>query len=332
MSKKLFVFFLVALLMFSLVPAAAIAKGPGGGGEPGGGGHTEPAGNNLSFPVIWSEGASLSLPGTPGAAAVLTVPYDVVDGKPVTRVCYTDEFGIQTLGYAYAQKTLGNVWQAENVYGDGPTTVNEIDWGDSLESVDMKVGRPVRVELSLYKLLATPMTGYRMTMLANPSSPDEVQGACSTGETPYDNGASALTYDSSEATVYTARAGLLIQLISGDATTLEWNGTQWTGAVGSPIPVIFSGELNVGGKVIYGLSTGGWRPNTTGVYRITFYMPVDGNTLFDASTIVRLSAETEVAAAEDEGDIGGGTAVVDWGNNLTYIDVTVVGGGGGGRP
>jgi len=33
----------------------------------------------------------------------------------------------------------------------------------------MKVGRPVRVELSLYKALVDPMTGYEMVMLANPT-------------------------------------------------------------------------------------------------------------------------------------------------------------------
>lgn len=37
------------------------AKGPGNGGKPGG----ETAGNNLSFPVIWSEGVAKALPGTP---------------------------------------------------------------------------------------------------------------------------------------------------------------------------------------------------------------------------------------------------------------------------
>lgn len=301
MNKRRFVTALIVVtLMLALIPAAALAKG----------GRTEPVGNNLSFPVIWSEGSALSLPGTM-LQANITVPY----------YDYQIDCG-GTLAYAYAQKTLGNVWQAENTAAGGTVTVNEIDWGDSLESVDMKVGRPVRVELSLYKLLDTPMTGYSMVMLANPSSPDEVQGACATG---YNDGSTILAYPSYEATVYTPKAKLIIQRITGP--TLSWDGatSQWVGDVTAPLAITFAGELNVGGKVIYGLSEGGWKPTVVGDYRLTFFMPLTGNTLFDAGTIIRVAAETEaVITAEEGGDVGG-EAYVDWVNNLTYIDITVVG-------
>jgi len=117
-------------------------------------------GNNLSFPVIWGDGAGLSLPGE-FLQASLTVPWTG------TNPC---------LGglVPYAQKTEDNLWQAENSAAgpyleEGHLYVDQIDWGDSLESVDMKVGRPVRVELSLYKALVDPMTGYEMVMLANPT-------------------------------------------------------------------------------------------------------------------------------------------------------------------
>ncbi|MCB0125369.1 MAG: hypothetical protein KDE58_24110, partial [Caldilineaceae bacterium] len=217
--------------------------------------------------------------------------------------------------------------------------VDEIDWGDSLESVDMKIGRPVRIELSLYKLLDVAMKAYTMVMLANPSSPDEVQGACATD--PTNAGGSALTYDSLEATVYSPNGRLVIQSLIGDkesidASDLEWENDHWVDmdpddsiGVGNPIQVSFSGELNVGGKVIYGLSQGGWKPTAAGDYRITFYLPTDENTFFDAETTIRVSAETEEITAEAE-DTGGGLAYVDSGNNLTYIDISVVAGGGGG--
>lgn len=327
MFKKRFVTVLVVISMLAIVPAVATAKGPGGGG------HTETVGNNLSFPVIWSEGVKLSLPGTMLVTS-LTVPY-----WDYSVSCIASD-GTEIQGYVYAQKVVGNVWQAENADGVGITTINEIDWGDSLESVDMKVGRPVRVELSLYKILPEPetLTGYRMNMLANPSSKDEVQGVCSTGNpideygNYIDNGAAVITYESSEATVYTPTAELIIQKITGEISTLSWGGTQWIGEIGNPIDVSFSGELNVGGKVIYGLSTGGWKPTEVGVYRITFYMPPEGRTVFDDATSIRVSAETESATlAEEGGDVGGEAFVVP-SNNLTYIDVTVVGGGGGGRP
>ena len=307
---------IVVALIFAMSPTITLAKGPGGGGG-GGGGHTEPVGNNLSFPVIWSDGAKLTLRGVM-EQATLTVPY----------YDYQIDCG-GMLAYAYAQKVEGNVWQAENITVTGlqDVIVNEIDWGDSLESVDMKVGRPVRVELSLYKTqLDAPMTAYNMVMLANPSSPDEVQGACATE---LNNSATALTYDSTEATVYSPHSKVVIQKVTGP--NLTWDGVKWIGDAAAPLPVTFAGELNVGGKVIYGLSQGGWKPTSTGEYRITFYLPKDKNAKFDAGTIIRVSAETEaIVTAEDGGDVGG-EAYVDWVNNLTYIDVTVVGGGGGRR-
>ena len=306
MVTRRFLVTVLVILLLVLLPMAALAKG----------GHTEPTGNNLSFPVIWSEGIDLSLPGTMLQAS-LTVPYTG------SQIEYCADGAL-----AYAQKTEGNIWQAENSTAGGSVVVNEIDWGDSLESVDMKVGRPVRIELSLYKLLETPMTGYTMVMLDNPSSPDEVQGVCATGDPLADNGAAIYSYSSYEATVYTPTATLIIQKITGSA--LSWDATlsQWIGDVTAPLSITFAGELNVGGKVIYGLSQGGWKPTSIGDYRITFILPVTGKTLFDGSTIIRLSEETEALAAEGDGEVGG-EAYVDPANNLTYIDITVVGGGGG---
>lgn len=312
MFRKLLTTFVILVVIASLAPAAmAFAKG-----KP-----PVESTNNLSFPVIWSEGVKMTVAGTMLQAS-LAAPYDInLDGF-ITEADMLDCGG--TLAYAYAQKTVGNIWQAENAVATAPVYISEIDWGDSLESVDMKVRRPVRIELSLYKLLDTPMTGYTMVMLANPSSPDEVQGACATTN-PGDN-TTALTYAGTESTVYSPYGKLVLQKI-GDASTLTWNGTQWVGDASAPISISFAGELNVGGKVIYGLSTGGWKPTEIGTYRITFYLPTDKNTFFDENTIIRLATETEVVITEEGGDVGG-TASVDWANNLTYIDINVVAGGG----
>ena len=86
----------------------------------------------------------------------------------------------------------------------------------------------------------------------------------------------------------------------------------------------FAQELNVGGKYIFGASTGGWKPTDLGEYRITFYFQA-------GSTVSLVGAQV--------GDYNGGapiipkigennTAVVDATNNLTYMDVTATGGGG----
>lgn len=322
-SRKLMILLVVITLLVSAIPAGiGLAKG-----RP-----PVESTNNLSFPVIWSEGVKLTLAGSMMNAS-LTVPYDVTNDGLITEAdmltCGSN------LAYAYAQKTVGNTWQAENaVVTSEPVIVNEIDWGDSLESVDMKVGRPIRIELTLYKFLTTPMTGYSMVMLANPSSPDEVQGACATAN-PGTN-ESAITYLSTEATVYSPNGKVVIQLLGGTSEEvapgdLIWNGTKWLDGnpddptnIGDPITVSFAGELNVGGKVIYGLSTGGWKPTAVGDYRITYYLPPDKNTFFDATTTIRLAAETETVVALEEGGSVGGDAYVDWANNLTYIDITVV--------
>lgn len=324
--RKLMILFVVFALLISAFPAGiGIAKG-----KP-----PVESTNNLSFPVIWSEGTKLTLAGSMMNVS-LTVPYDVTKDGLITEA---DMLPCgDGLAYAYAQKTIGNSWQAENaVVTSEHVYVDEIDWGDSLESVDMKVGRPIRVELTLYKLLDTPMTGYNMVMLANPSSPDEVQGACAT-TVPGTND-TAITYPGTEATVYSPNGKIAIQLLGGTSEDvapgdLTWDGAKWVDGntedpttIGDPISVKFTGELNVGGKVIYGLSTGGWKPTAAGDYRITFFLPPDENTFntfFDADTIIRQAVETEAIVAAEEGGTVGGDAYVDSANNLTYIDITVV--------
>lgn len=330
-------------------------KGPGGG-------HTEPAGNNLSFPVIWAEdGAAITVPGVFGSPR-LTVPYDLNGDGTITTA---DQIGGY---YQFAQKTLGNAWQAESVAVTGaPVYVTEIDWGDSLESVDMALGRPVRVELTLYKLLAPTFTGeatlpttmdaFVMEMLANPSSPDEVQGAGAevaavdlTATPPVGALTDAHLVESPEATVYTNDGALVIQKLVGtrDAIAdgdLAWDGTRWIDAdatddvgVAAPLAgIVFSSELNVGGKVIFGLSQGGWRPREIGDYRVTFFVDPTANTQVDHATIREAIEEATITLLAEDGDTGGTGVVlfdadpisgVD--RNLTYIDVRVVPGGGGG--
>lgn len=295
----------------------------GGGGTGGGGGHTETAGNNLSVPAIFADGSTLSLQGTKLQASV-TVPWPT-----------------QVNGYwAYAQKVEGNVWQADNVAASvgTPVNVNEIDWGDMLESSPLKVGTPIRIELALYKT-DVPMLGFAMVMLANPSSPDEVQGVISTtqGSATAPVIASQLVSTLGEATIYTTKGKLVVQklvglredVLEGD---LLWDGTKWIDAnatdpsgVGAPQTLTFGGEINVGGKVIYGLSKGGWKASQAGDYRITFYLG-SSDVKITALTAIRVAVEETVVAAEEG---VGATAKTDPVNNLTYIDVRVAAAGGG---
>jgi hypothetical protein len=100
-------------------------------------------------------------------------------------------------------------------------------------------------------------------------------------------------------------------------------------------PGSYSAEINVKGKVIYGYT---WKVRNlnqgTGYYRLTFSLddvdgtPAELNTFFDANTKI-LVAE-EVTTEADDGS-SGGTAVMDWANNLTYMDILIVNKGSGRR-
>jgi hypothetical protein len=188
-------------------------KGPGGGGE-------ETSGNNLSFPVILAGGITLTELG----GVTLTVPYT----GPYTGLS-AEELAIAQGDTWYAQKVTGNKWQADfkTLIASENAVPEYIDWGDNAESVNPKLGRPFRLEVTLYDQVGSPeiqedgMNGYEMAVLAFPSSSKEVQGT--NGE----------TYESDWATV--AAAGdtgpkLVVQHIEGatDLDLITWDAVQET--------------------------------------------------------------------------------------------------------
>ena len=282
-----------------------------GGGGGGGGRHEETAGKNLSFPVIAVDGVAIA----PIAATVFGVAYaGTSPGLTAEEIAY-----LAANGPWYPQKTAANAWQAD-YETQAAVDVTWVDWGDSIESVAPRVGFPARLEVTLYKALATPMTAYTMAVLENPSSSTELQGTNTT------------TYESGYATITSGLPKLVVQhLGSIDPATLTWDGTRWVAGTVVPrvVPVVFAPELNVGGKYIYGATQGGWRPDVAGRYRITFYVP--------AGSGVALTGETGVGNYSDGFGAGGGedheggvaTPVVVPGLNLTYVDVTARSGSGG---
>lgn len=330
--KRTFAFITAAALCGLLAGGAAFSAPPAGKGPPDGGEGAQ--GNNLSFPALAVDGYTIS----PIALSLWTVPYE----GPYTGLTAEEIAALEDRGPWYAQKTEGNTWQADYLTNQ-TVIVTYVDWGDVIESVNPKVGRPFRVEVQLYKLLnpwdefvpdENSMTGYGMEMLANPSSPNEVQGN------------NKLTYEGNLATVVSNLWKLRIQKC-GDAipeeTDLYWNVDRWV----SPTitctdePISFAVELNVGGKLIYGASTGGWKVKSAGWYRITFYGPVTTNLSLAGAVVADYDdfasapvVEPVLAAEADEGDEGAATPVVDDLDNISYVDVLAVasgGGGGGGK-
>ena len=327
---------LIVVLVFAVAGGAIAQKGGIPGAPPdkggGGGGHTDTATNNLSFPAIAADNFSISGPVT----ELLTVPY-TGDYTGLTEEELTALEGFDW----YAQKVDGNKWQALfELAGSAPVYVYGVDWGDNIESVSPTVRNPYRLELVLYDEAADwPATSeqdnaYTMALLANPSSPDEIQGT---------NG---VPYNSAFATVVSVKPKLLIQDITNyldpDDPELTWDGTRWVSGTAVPAPTYptFAPELNVAGKYIFGGSRGGWKPATAGVYRVTFYLPTDSSISLASAGLGNLVGglwnwidEPPITTAEaDEGDPVA-TPVLLRDKNLTYVDLTVKPRtGGGGKP
>ena len=336
----------------SIAPAATAAE-------------EETAGNNLAFPVLWSEeGYTLPLQGVMGEPTI--------DGA--LEACSTET--IDATEQAAVQKDLGNTWQAENLVLSG-SSVSSLDWGDNIEVKDWNVGTPVRVETALYAdRTDDPMTGYLMCHVSGKGT-DEVWGAQVTTGTGGmgGGGQSLITYDSTEALVYTAGARLTIQRIDEGATP-TWDAVQkrWVGSgVTDPVfngavhektsdgPGSYGAEVNVSGKIVFGFN---WQTAGlyNGEYRITFSLdgptdtfPGSGTSLANAE--IRQSVE-ETAGDElairslamagpgmggggggmggggghggggggEGGEGGGNTAVMVGDQNLSYIDVALSGG------
>ncbi len=317
--------FVIAIVALTLVPLIAEGAPPsvdrgrrGGGGGGGGGGETS-VGNNLSFPVIWSDGVTKVLRGTYGSP--------VFDGAYVT-----DASGVKW----YLQQDANNTWQAESAIPTDTFNVDWVNWGDNLEARAWPDRSQVRIETTLIQDLTTPMTGFTMQQTSG-SGITEMWGT------------NTQTYASTQATVYSGAARLTIQKVDAtktltwDASTGQWTGTgvlgtYFNGAVADAGdgPGYYSAEINVSGKLVYGYN---WNMRTPGMsggpgsYRITFSLDTEFpglNTYFDANTQIVPSAEEEAVIAAE----GGGVAAMDPANNLSYIDVNITssgsGGGGGG--
>lgn len=133
----------------------------------------ESAGNNLSFPVIWTDGPSLTLRGERWLAPITNGAFyyvwgeDPIDPQAPLYSCLpslTDPSvcedgsvpgGGDPYWKAFVQKDPLNEWQAFNYNGgnDPLWEIDAIDWGDNLESVDWTLNSQVRTEVVLYEAI-----------------------------------------------------------------------------------------------------------------------------------------------------------------------------------
>lgn len=313
--------------------------------------------NNLSFPVIWAEGTAKALRTPPAGLSEEDVkiegeywyvwgedPIDptfpIYSCLPVEGEdpCYPEG---EEVYKAWVQKDANNYWQASAASAIGPTNIDVLDWGDNLESVDWYLTSKVRTEVVLYENSeGDPFRQYSMRHVSGWGS-DELHGMKTTLDDDVVPG------PGTQATVYSEHGRLTIQKLTSETPELTWDAatSSWTGDVLSPVftgavweagdgPGFYNAEINIKGKIIYGFTWDVKRANNgVGVYRLTFSfdegnnadLPTVLNTFFTESTIL---AEAEVITTEEE---GGPTPVIDPTNNITYIDVTILGNKGGGK-
>jgi hypothetical protein len=294
------------------------------------------AGNNLSFPVIWSDGFEKILrePPVEGEASLdgewwyvwgedpIDPNYPVYSCKPnsiVPELCADASApgdDLSDVYKAYIQKVPSNVWQAANFPATEPLNVDLVDWGDNLESIDWGVRSMVRTEIVLYENLDVPVVEYAMRHVDGWGE-DEVHGLQTTldDEIVYGPG--------TQATVYSHNARLTIQKINVDRDSIPDGKLTWVPNTGwesvtpndslinpplvnmavyeaSDGPGYYNAEINVKGKIIYGYTWNLRHMNEgTGTYRITFSLDSEGGPVA-LNTFFDEITEILVAVEEEE--------------------------------
>ena len=309
--------------------------GPPAGG---GGGGDATAGNNLSYPVMWSDANYTKvLRGTQGVAPVTNGTWwwwwGVIEGAEGTAdvplscppnpadetLCLDNTSPGAGAVKAYLQKDNLNTWQAGAMAAAGNVDVEWIDWGDDLEAKDWTLSSQVRIEHVLNEAVLTPMTEYVMRHTSGWGI-DEVHGL-----SVIPSGPTVEMLDNYLPTVFSACARLTIQRLDvtrDDArlgTNLRWDAAthQWVETDGTtdalvrpPIfskavyeaadgPGYYNAEVNVKGKIIYGYTWGVRKANDgAGDYRITFSL--DSDAACPALKNTFITTATQIVMPEEE--------------------------------
>lgn len=308
----------------------------------------ETAGNNLSFPVLWADGVAKPLRGTMGEYSFngewwyvwgedpIDPNYPVYSCQPSPsdpNLCLDGVApgdGNSEVYKAYIQKDLDNTWQAFNAIPSDVVNVDQIDWGDDLESVNWTLRSMVRAEVVLYEALAAhtydvPQIDYPQFPMRHVSGwgSNEVHGvptlmASQNPEPAFD------LVPGDIGTVYSDCARFTIQKLNIENLDdlegkLEWEPeVGWYGTTGNEGiindalfnktvyetgdgPGYYNAEINVKGKVIYGNT---WKVRNlndgAGYYRLTFSFDnrPNLNTFFDNETEIILPLEEEVEKSD----------------------------------
>lgn len=336
-------------------------QGPGGGG---GGGNKPPGGetavNNLSYPAVKIDGTAATYiftPSTPLLGANYSygcnVPETVGESKYPNTSCVSSDgliyYSAETcralvpncadpnipIERIYWQKTA-HKWSADATVHltsiDGPRAAQFVDWSDSLESQIWWDTASIRVETTPFAALAETQTGLTMWHVYGQGT-IEMWGARAS------EAGVAAEYESPVAILHTGKARLNISKLStplADCTTpVTWGGTwdpstrTWSTSTFTLYNGLYTAELNIGGKYVYGYN---WQlrrdivpPDIgkTGWWRLTFY--TEDNVVGFAP-----GAGVDPPGVDPTTLQKTFTPVADSANSLSYIDICVRGSKGGG--
>ncbi|MFH6769078.1 T9SS type A sorting domain-containing protein [Gaetbulibacter aquiaggeris] len=257
--------------------------------------------------------------------------------------------GNSTVYKAYVQKDSKNVWQAYNAAVPAGETldIDWVDWGDNLESLAWKLNSKVRTEMVLLEDIDS-VTQFSMRHVDSWGI-DEVHGL----QTTLDD--EPVFGEGTQATVFSPNARFTIQKLNYTRESIPRDRLKWVQKIGwtekenevydiinEPIfnqaaseagdgPGYYNAEINVKGKIIYGYTWDvGSLNDGEGYYRLTFSFdeatPGIGTAKFSESTQIIVPIEEETTPegkTVEDGPGGGGIAIMDPSNNLTYMDVLI---------
>jgi hypothetical protein len=321
--------FLTLLLAALIVVASASAEK-----------QTDVLGNNLSVPVVFSEGYNIvgvDVDESPGFRST-----ELVDNFDL----YTPSFfaGVDGLDLAgaplcsnwfYPQKTEAT-WQAEWVDGSagGPVAVSRLDWGDSLLAKAWTARSKIRLEIRLYRENSDQLTGYAMNHLSG-AGLDEVWGAADAAPVGEAATGQPNLIQPDWVTVYSNCARLSLYQTDGLGGAVIGDpifSMPVADKYGTDGPTGFGAEINVGGFVLYGytLDTKALKL-AAGDYRVVFSL--DESATWGATTVTRNAVITGLDSIDSAADS-------EWpfhsefntGGTASWVDFYLIAKSGGGKP
>jgi len=322
-------------------------------------------GGNLG--ETWSYGCAVPVEEFPNTSCIDPATNEFLDYANCQTVCGD----VQVERIYWQRESPVAVWQAGSLTSQDsfpPVEATHVDWGDNMESQTWSATSVIRVETTAFATLTVNQLGFQMWHVSG-KGPDELWGVRATEPA---EGAAPLphVYSSPYAILHAPNVHISFTKLEESASTcptlpgpspfddLVWNPTahQWFRPGGDGEldtyfcvwnDLKYTVELNIGGKFVHGYNwqTSRIAPMLCGTYRkegwwrLTYHSAADAVNFLEGVVLAppplpdAAPPPPAVTTESEEGDTGFlYTPVVDPASDLTYIDICLKPGrGGGGR-